>query len=104
MFISQRFPECCVFNNDNVIRDDSKKLTRKWTTGLTRQVSIGNTIGVPEQDINFCSRVVHRPVCLYLMTQLGITNWTRFLIWLVAGLVIYILYSRKSSKPNDVTD
>ena len=36
--------------------------------------------------------------CLYLMTQLGITNWARFLIWLIAGLAIYFLYSRKSSK------
>jgi amino acid transporter len=36
--------------------------------------------------------------CFYLMTQLGITNWTRFLIWLVAGLAIYFSYSRKSSK------
>ncbi|HYV27283.1 MAG TPA: amino acid permease C-terminal domain-containing protein [Candidatus Eisenbacteria bacterium] len=34
------------------------------------------------------------------MTQLGITNWTRFVIWLAAGLAIYFLYSRKSSKVN----
>lgn len=39
---------------------------------------------------------------LYLMTQLGITNWTRFLIWLGAGLVIYFLYGRKHSKLNRV--
>ena len=36
--------------------------------------------------------------CLYLMTQLGITNWARFLIWLVVGLAIYFLYGRHSSK------
>ncbi|OFX24428.1 MAG: amino acid transporter [Bacteroidetes bacterium GWA2_31_9] len=35
---------------------------------------------------------------LYLMTELGITNWTRFLIWLVIGLVIYFAYSYKHSK------
>jgi amino acid transporter len=40
--------------------------------------------------------------CLYLMTQLGITNWTRFLIWLVAGLAIYFLYGLKRSKLKDV--
>jgi len=34
----------------------------------------------------------------YLMAQLGITNWMRFLIWLSVGLVIYFLYSRKHSK------
>jgi amino acid transporter len=36
--------------------------------------------------------------CFYLMTQLGITNWSRFVIWLIAGLVIYCLYGRKFSK------
>jgi hypothetical protein len=36
--------------------------------------------------------------CLYLMTQLGITNRMRFVIWPVVGLSIYFLYSRKSSK------
>jgi len=42
--------------------------------------------------------------CLYLMTQLGITNWARFLIWLVAGLGIYFLYGRKFSKLNGITN
>jgi hypothetical protein len=42
--------------------------------------------------------------CFYLMTQLGITNWTRFLIWLVVGLVIYFSYGRKSSKLNGSTN
>ncbi|MEP7229062.1 MAG: amino acid permease [Ginsengibacter sp.] len=36
--------------------------------------------------------------CFYLMTELGYTNWMRFLIWLVIGLVIYFLYSRHHSK------
>ncbi len=35
--------------------------------------------------------------CFYLMTQLGYTNWLRFLIWLVIGLVIYFTYSYKHS-------
>jgi len=39
--------------------------------------------------------------CLYLMTQLGLTNWARFAIWLVIGLAIYFLYGRKFSKLND---
>jgi amino acid transporter len=38
--------------------------------------------------------------CLYLMAQLGMTNWARFLIWLVAGLAIYFSYSRRRSKLN----
>jgi len=36
--------------------------------------------------------------CFYLMTQLGYTNWLRFLIWLVLGLVVYFTYSYKNSR------
>ncbi|HEY0245918.1 MAG TPA: amino acid permease, partial [Mucilaginibacter sp.] len=36
--------------------------------------------------------------CFYLMTELGYTNWLRFLIWLVIGLVIYFTYSYKNSR------
>jgi APA family basic amino acid/polyamine antiporter len=35
--------------------------------------------------------------CFYLMAQESHTNWYRFLIWLVIGLVIYFLYSRHHS-------
>jgi basic amino acid/polyamine antiporter, APA family len=35
---------------------------------------------------------------LYLMAQLGMTNWMRFLVWLVIGLIIYFTFSRKHSK------
>ncbi|MBI5539723.1 MAG: amino acid permease [Bacteroidia bacterium] len=37
---------------------------------------------------------------LYLMSELGVTNWMRFLIWLVAGLLIYFFYSMSRSKLN----
>jgi APA family basic amino acid/polyamine antiporter len=36
--------------------------------------------------------------CLYLMTELGYTNWLRFLIWLIIGLIVYFTYSHKHSK------
>lgn len=36
--------------------------------------------------------------CFYLMTQLGYTNWLRFLVWLLIGLVIYFSYSYRNSK------
>ncbi len=39
---------------------------------------------------------------LYLMTELGITNWLRFIIWLIIGLVIYFGYSIKKSKLNQI--
>jgi len=35
---------------------------------------------------------------LYLMTELGITNWLRFLIWLVIGLILYFTYGVRHSK------
>ena len=41
--------------------------------------------------------------CLYLMSELGYTNWLRFLIWLVIGLTIYGLYSYRHSKWNPVS-
>jgi hypothetical protein len=31
------------------------------------------------------------------MTELGITNWSRFLAWLLLGLVIYFSYSYRNS-------
>jgi amino acid transporter len=36
--------------------------------------------------------------CTYLMTELGITNWIRFAVWLVIGFVVYFLYSYNHSK------
>jgi amino acid transporter len=35
--------------------------------------------------------------CFYLMTELGYTNWIRFIVWLMIGLVIYFTYSYKHS-------
>jgi APA family basic amino acid/polyamine antiporter len=35
--------------------------------------------------------------CGYLMTELGIINWLRFLIWLTVGLVLYFFYSHSHS-------
>ena len=36
--------------------------------------------------------------CTYLMTELGITNWIRFAVWLVIGFVVYFFYSYNHSK------
>ena len=37
-------------------------------------------------------------VCAAMIYGLGWTNWTRLLIWLVIGIIIYFSYSRKHSK------
>ena len=36
--------------------------------------------------------------CLYMMCELGISNWIGFGIWLVVGLVVYFAYGYKHSK------
>jgi amino acid transporter len=35
---------------------------------------------------------------LYLMSELGITNWLRFIIWLAIGLLLYFTYGSKHSR------
>ncbi|GAB3673257.1 amino acid permease [Angustibacter aerolatus] len=37
-------------------------------------------------------------LCFYLMKDLPGTTWIRFVVWLVIGLAIYFLYSRKHSR------
>jgi amino acid transporter len=41
--------------------------------------------------------------CFYLMTELGVMNWVRFIVWLVLGLIIYFTYGIKHSKLNKAT-
>jgi amino acid transporter len=36
--------------------------------------------------------------CGYLMTELGITNWMRFAIWLIIGMVVYFSYGVRKSR------
>jgi amino acid transporter len=53
--------------------------------------------------LSFVKRLSLIPVlgvmsCTYLMTELGITNWIRFGIWLAVGFVVYFFYSYKHSK------
>jgi amino acid transporter len=38
--------------------------------------------------------------CLYMMSELGISNWIGFAFWLIAGLVIYFLYGHRHSLLN----
>ena len=36
--------------------------------------------------------------CSYLLCESGVSNWERFLVWLVVGLIIYFLYGKKHSR------
>jgi len=36
--------------------------------------------------------------CSYLLSESGVSNWERFLVWLVIGLLVYFLYGSKHSK------
>ncbi|RYD56052.1 MAG: amino acid permease [Sphingobacteriales bacterium] len=38
--------------------------------------------------------------CSYLLCESGTSNWERFMVWLIAGLVVYFLYGRKHSRLN----
>ena len=38
--------------------------------------------------------------CCYLLTGMGWTNWMMFGVWLVIGLVVYLMYGYKKSKLN----
>ena len=37
---------------------------------------------------------------LYLMTQLGVSNWLLFFVWLLIGLVVYFGYGYQHSRLN----
>jgi amino acid transporter len=55
--------------------------------------------------LSFVKRLSLIPVlgvyaCTYLMTELGITNWIRFGIWLIIGLGLYFAYGYRHSKLN----
>ena len=36
--------------------------------------------------------------CVYLMVSLPVATWIRFVIWLVIGLFIYLMYGRRHSE------
>jgi basic amino acid/polyamine antiporter, APA family len=40
--------------------------------------------------------------CFYMMAQIAFSHWIGFIIWLVAGLIIYFAYSMKRSHLNSV--
>jgi basic amino acid/polyamine antiporter, APA family len=42
--------------------------------------------------------IVSALACLYLMSNLSVETWLRFLVWLVIGMVIYVGYGRRNAR------
>ncbi len=43
-------------------------------------------------------------LCFYLMLNLSLETWIRFVIWLALGFIVYFTYSRKHSRLNTVEE
>ncbi len=37
-------------------------------------------------------------ICFYLMLNLSVETWIRFLVWMAIGLAVYFFYGRTHSK------
>ncbi|GAA3658703.1 amino acid permease [Microbacterium marinilacus] len=42
--------------------------------------------------------IVSAVICLYLMLNLTLDTWIRFVVWLAIGVVVYFVYSRRHSR------
>lgn len=60
-------------------------------------------IGTYKNDYNLIP-VLGLLSCFYLLSELGMTNWARFIIWLIIGLIIYFSYGRKRSRLNEIVE
>jgi APA family basic amino acid/polyamine antiporter len=88
----------------------SDELTGKVTGGFAHQIPtmVFLLASLALVVVTFQKKLSLLPVLglltnLYLMTQLGINNWTMFLIWLLIGLAIYFGYGYKHSKLGKAT-
>jgi basic amino acid/polyamine antiporter, APA family len=62
-------------------------------------ISLGLTVWAFRQNLSLIP-MLGLVCCLYMMAELGLSNWIGFSIWLLVGLLIYFGYSRKHSKLN----
>ena len=77
--------------------DDKQSFTEKLPMLIFAMAAIALTIGSYVKKLSLIP-VLGLISCLYIMTGLGYINWLRFVIWLIVGLVVYFLYSRRHSK------
>ncbi len=85
----------------------SQKVTEPWLSAFSHKIPVlfFIVIMILLLILSFVKKLSLIPVlgvlsCLYLMTELGVTNWMRFGVWLIVGLVIYFLYGRRHSNLN----
>ena len=64
-------------------------LLRKRRPDLKRAFKVPGNPVVP---------IVAALVCFYLMLNLSVETWLRFLVWMVLGFGVYFLYSRRNSR------
>ena len=96
------------FNGDAVVRFFTdftpKEGTSTFVTFLEKIPYLVFTLfSLTMTALCFAKRLSLIPVlgimfCTYLMTELGWTNWFRFAIWLIIGLIVYFFYSYSHSK------
>lgn len=72
-----------------------------WLVVLPRLVLVGLTLLL--SVLSFRHRISLIPSlgmlsCIYLMAELSVENWERFLIWLGIGLLIYFSYGYRNSR------
>ena len=101
IFIQLQFPD--IFKNFFGLIDIEQPTLTKWQVFLERLPYFAfDLLVVMIAVASFVKNFSLIPVlglisCFYLMTELGTTNWLRFLIWLVIGLIVYFNYSYKHS-------
>ncbi len=82
----------------------SVKVTEPWLSAFSHKIPVIFFIIITFILLiaSFVKKLSLIPVlgvlsCLYLMTELGVTNWMRFGVWLLVGLVIYGFYGYRNS-------
>jgi basic amino acid/polyamine antiporter, APA family len=85
----------------------SEKTKESWLSAFSHKIPILVFLLLLGELLWLClvNRLSLIPVlgvlsCAYLMTELGWTNWFRFGIWMLVGLVVYFIYGYKHSNLN----
>jgi amino acid transporter len=105
---------CWIYNRDGILNlvnnvDPEKPGLQGWEIFKHRIPLLGFNLSILYLCwLSFRKNLSLIPVlglasCAYLMTELGIVNWYRFLIWLMVGLGIYFTYGVRHSRLKGVS-